>query len=434
MNTAPMARDEYGIELFRALGDEVEDLWLQKNYNEAELPAIAADALKRFDLPSKLSAWDVVDWSLREKELPPQRDIHGRFGDPPITIYSGPRFHIDLYFWFEGTTAIHQHGFCGAFQVMLGSSIHSWYEFDLKEKINTFCEIGDIRLKVCEILEVGDVQEIWGGRQYIHSLFHLDRPSATIVVRTDRSPIDLPQFSYEKPSLAIDPFFEHPATIKKMQMMGTLLRAQRAEADDRIRRWLGDCDLHTAFIVLSGLRSSLRSDHLKQMFSPDSAAQRFDGLLDLVIERHGPKSSVLRNVFEHYDMQDEMIRRRGYVSDPEHRFFMALLLNVDRRDLILDLIKHRYPETDPVEKILDWVFDLAETRVVGIDSTNALGIIDFGEVEMVALEGLLRGQNDEQIRKEFSPKSQSKGVRTIHEAITAVREAVIFRPLLRSQM
>ena len=196
MNSPSVKKNEVGIEAFNKLGDEIEGLWLETNYNEDDLPSIAADALKRADLPAKLSAWDVVEWSLSENNLPPQRDLHGRFGDPPITIYSGPRFHIDLYFWFEGTTAIHQHGFCGAFQVLLGSSIHSWYEFERKEKVNTFFEIGDIRLKVCEILEVGDVQEIWGGRRYIHSLFHLDRPSATIVVRTDRSPIDLPQFSY----------------------------------------------------------------------------------------------------------------------------------------------------------------------------------------------------------------------------------------------
>jgi hypothetical protein len=430
MNTAPTPSGIFGMELFKQLGDDVEQLWLAKNYNEGELPAIAAEALKRAEIPSKLSAWDVVGWALRETELPPQRDVHGRFGDPPITIYSGPRFHIDLYFWFEGTTAIHQHGFCGAFQVMLGSSIHSWYEFDLKEKINTFCEIGDIGLKVCEILEVGDVQEIWGGRRYIHSLFHLDRPSATIVLRTDRSPIDLPQFSYEKPSLAIDPFFEHPATIKKIQMMGALLRAQRDEADERISQWLGECDLHTAFTVLSSLRAGLRSDHLKQMFTPESAANRFDSLLDQVVQRHGTKANVLRNVFAHYDMQDEMIRRRGYVSDTEHRFFMALLLNVDRRSLIFELIKGRYPDVDPVEKILDWIFDLAETRVVGIDSTNALGIADFGDTEMFALEGILRDKTDEQIREEFGSVSRQPSERSIDGAIDAVRNAVIFRPLL----
>ena len=135
------------MELFHKLGVEIEEIWREKNYNEELFPAVAADALKRAELPSMVTAWDVLEWTIKETELPRQRDVPGRFGEPPITIFSGPRFHIDVYFWFHGTTSTHQHSFCGAFQVMHGSSIHSWYEFDLKEKVNSFCEIGEMRLK-----------------------------------------------------------------------------------------------------------------------------------------------------------------------------------------------------------------------------------------------------------------------------------------------
>ncbi len=269
------------MELFQTLGAEIESLWREKNYNEELLPAIAADALRRADLPSKLSAWDVVEWSLTQTELPPQRDVRANFGDPPITIYSGPRFHIDVYFWFDGTTATHQHGFCGAFQVLLGSSIHSWYEFERSEVINTFCEIGEIKLKLCELLDIGAVQEIQSGRRYIHSLFHLDQPSATIVVRTDRSPLDLPQFSYHKPSLAVDPFFEHDTTTKKLQAMSALIKANREDADRQIGEWLDASDLHTSFLILSQLRAQLRSNQLDRMFRPEAAGSRFDKFVDI---------------------------------------------------------------------------------------------------------------------------------------------------------
>jgi hypothetical protein len=107
-------------------------------------PSLAAEALRSARLHEKYSPWRVLEWTLEQTELPKQRDLPGRFGDPPITNYSGPRFHIDVYFWFHGTTTTHQHSFCGAFQLMHGSSIHSWYEFDLKDKVNSFCEIGDM--------------------------------------------------------------------------------------------------------------------------------------------------------------------------------------------------------------------------------------------------------------------------------------------------
>ena len=418
------------MELFQKLGADIEALWLEKNYNEELLPEIAVEALKRADLPSKLSAWDVVEWSLKQKELPPQRDLRGNFADPPVTIYSGPRFHIDVYFWFEATTAMHQHAFCGAFQVLMGSSIHSWYEFERREVINTFCEIGDISLKLCEILEKGDVQAIWPGRQYIHSLFHLDQPSATIVVRTDRSPLDLPQFSYNKPSLAIDPFFEQPTTIKKLQTMSTLFRAKHPDADRLTAEYLETCDLQTSFQVLSQLRHQLQGDQLSQLFKLDSPKSRFDQFLDIVSRRHGSAGEVMKQVFERFDMIDEITGRRGYVTKPEHRFFMALLLNVDGRARIFSLIKQRFPDADPVEKILDWIFDLAETRVVGIDINNALGIPDFGEAEMFVLENLLKDKPDDEIVKTYNDENPGAESTIASDAIAKIRSSVIFRPLL----
>ena len=418
------------MELFQQLGAEIESLWIEQNYNEERLPAIAKDALQRADLPSKLTAWDVVTWSLKQTELPPQRDVNARFADPPITIYSGPRFHIDVYFWFEGTTAIHQHGFCGAFQVLMGSSIHSWYTFETREVINTFAETGNMNLKVCEILEVGDVQEIWAGKPYIHSLFHLDQPSATIVVRTDRSPLHLPQFSYFKPNLALDPFFEQDTVTKKLQIAGALIRAKRPDADAQIAELLEASDLQTSFSILNNLRSLLKSNQLSQLFKLDGPKARFDNFLTIVAKRHGEAGETLRRVFEHADMLDEIIYRRGFVTEPEHRFFMALLLNVDERDRIFALIKQKFPDGDPIEKVLDWTFDLAQTRVVGVETSNALGIPDFGEPEMFVLENLLHGKSDDEVRAAFAAENAGADAATIGVGIEKIRKAVIFRPLV----
>lgn len=415
------------MELFDQLGAEIESLWIEQNYNEELLPAIANGALQRADLPSKLSAWDIVEWSLNQTELPRQRDVRASFGDPPITIYSGPRFHIDVYFWFEGTTAIHQHGFCGAFQVLLGSSIHSWYEWALRDRINTFTETGDMRLRLCEILEVGDVQEIWAGKQYIHALFHLDQPSVTIVVRTDRSPLHLPQFEYHKPSLALDPFFVQETTTKKIQIVGALIRAKRPDADRQIADLLAKSDLQTSFSILSHLRGLLRSNQLSQLFKLAGPKERFDSFLEIVRKRHGTAGETLTAVFAHMDRLDEIVSRRDFVTNPEHRFFMALLLNVDERDRIFALIKQKFPDADPIEKVLDWTFDLAQTRVVGVETSNALGIPDFGEPEMFALEHLLYDKTDDDVGRAFA--AENPGVE-IGDAVARVREAVIFRALL----
>jgi len=420
------------MELFNNLGAEIEVLWRDKDYDELAFPEIAAEALKKANLTAKVSAWEVIEWTLQQTYLPEQRDLKGNFGDPPITLYNSPRFHIDVYFWLEGTTAIHQHSFCGAFQVLMGSSIHSWYEFERSEAVNTFTEIGNINLKLCELLSVGDVQAIQAGRQYIHGLFHLEQPSATIVVRTHKSPMFLPQFSYYKPFLAIDPFFEEANVTKKMQCVTALIRARHPRADEFIADWLRTADFQTSFQILSALRGYLRSNQVDQLFNLSAPQNRFDVLLEVVRERHGERANVFPKVFEHIDKLDQILRQRNFVTDPEHRFFLALLLNVEGRERIFSLIRERFPESDPLDKILDWTFDLAQTRVLGENVPNALGIADFDDTDLSILENLLLDKPEGEIQQILETEYGAANLNNLPERIEKIQKSVIFQPLLQS--
>lgn len=422
------------MELFNNLGKEIEELWRHTNYNENLFPAIAADALARAELPSKVSAWEIAEWTLRQDQLPRQKDVHGRFGDPPITLFAAPRFYIDVYFWIDGTTAIHQHGFCGAFQVLLGSSIHSWYEFDRTEAINTFVEIGEMKLKQCNLLEAGDVQEIRAGRQYIHSLFHLDQPSVSIVVRTEKSPLFLPQFSYHKPYLAVDPFFEEETTLKKLQTISALLQLKHQDADRLITELIENSDFQTTFSILSSVHGSVQSSQIHQMFNLDAQPGRFDIFLEAAHRRHGEKAGVFEKVFEHREVQNEMVRKRSFITDAEHRFFFALLLNLDTKDHIFELIRQRFPDADPLEKVLDWTYDLSQTRIAGGAKQNALGFEIFDDLDLTLLEKLLAEKSDEEIRAELREEYPQERLESIlgelDARISKIRGAVIFRPLL----
>lgn len=425
------------MKLFHELGAEIEDLWNAENYNESLFPAIAADVLRRAGLPEKISAWDVIEWTLAEPQLPDQKDLRGNFGDPPITVFAAPRFFIDVYFWFEGTTAIHQHAFCGAFQVLLGSSIHSWYNFEPRHVINSNAEIGEMRLKVCEILNVGDVQEIFGGRDYIHSLFHLDHPSVTIVVRTYKIEKFSPQFAYEKPSLAIDPFYEIPANIKKLQAVFALLRAKYGEADRMISGLLERSDLQTTFEILSQLRSYLSSDSIKVMFGIEESTARFERFLEVSRKRHGAMISAVEDVIAHKAFLAEIVRRRGYLTDPEHRFFLALLLNVEGKERIFGLIKQKFPDAEPAGKVLDWVYDLANIRIAGATAQNALGVADFDNSDLYVFEKMLAGEDPAGIRRsvemEYSSGTAGAMLDSLESRILKIKDAALFRPLFAGE-
>jgi hypothetical protein len=422
------------MEDFTKLGDRLEAEWRAADYDENVFPSLAAEGLRAACLPQKYTAWQVLEWTLEQTELPKQRDLPGRFGEPPITIYSAPRFHIDVYFWFHGTTSTHQHSFCGAFQVMHGSSIHSWYEFDLKERVNSFCEIGEMRLRTCDLLNVGDVQQIMPGRQYVHGLFHLDQPSVSIVVRTDKSPLFLPQFDYHKPGLAVDPFFEQDATIKKLQTIPALLRAERPDADELITKLLDASDFHSAYLFLSAIHNQLSSNSVEQMFGGGESRRRFEALLSAAENSHPTRGDILRRVFAHHERLQDLVRRRSFVDNPEHRFFFALLLNVDGRERILSLIRERYPDTDPIEKILDWTYDLSQVRLAGIENQNALGIAGFNDFDLTLVEYLLKGRSDIQmgeIVREIYPAEKSEQLLpTLSDRTAAIKNSIVFSPLL----
>ncbi len=46
---------------FNQLGEKIEEIWRDKNYDEEIFPSIAKDALKEADLPEKITAWEVMD-------------------------------------------------------------------------------------------------------------------------------------------------------------------------------------------------------------------------------------------------------------------------------------------------------------------------------------------------------------------------------------
>ncbi len=421
------------MKVFNDLGAKIENLWRTKNYDESLFPELAAQELKEANLPEKITAWQVIEWTLNETVLPEQRDLRGSFGDPPITVFNSPRFHIDVYFWLQGTTAIHQHAFCGAFQVLLGSSIHSWYNFEQSEAVNALTEIGDLQLHLCELLQVGDVQEIWAGKQYIHGLFHLDMPSVTIVVRTTKSPLFLPQFSYHKPSLAIDPFFEEPNLTKKLQSVSALLRLEHPDADKSVAGLLENADFQSAYTILSNLRSHLQKGQISHYFNPDAAQSRFDSFLEIVRKRHGALAECLPQVFAYQARIEEIISRRNYVNDPEQRFFLALLMNVEGREQIFSLIKQRFPDSEPLDKTLDWIYELSQTKVLSSNVPNALGIADFGDLDLFILESMLKNSSGEELQNSLRTEYGMQEVENLEQIIAdkmgKIRESVICQPL-----
>jgi hypothetical protein len=418
---------------FRELGTLVESRWREQNYDDALFPEIAAKALAEHSPAAQVDAWDIIRAVTSNHPLPHQQDVEGNFGNPPITLFSGTRFYIDIYFWLDGTTAKHQHAFAGAFQVLLGSSLHSHYGYKIEKRINPHFSIGQLFLNDVQLLSVGDIKQIIPGSQYIHSLFHLDRPSATITVRTLGLPNAQPQFSYLQPGIAFDPFFKESTLIKKRQTAELLLGMLHPEADALISEMLRSSDLHTDFVILGQVHQNLHQSGLQKFLGVSHNVERFDRLLAVARQKHGPVVDRFQDAFTEFDRENDLVRRRNYVHSAEHRFFFALLLNVSGRKRILDLVSQRFPGQPAEETVVNWIDELAQTRGYGSEEPNALGIKDFGDQHLLVLECLLKNKTLRQTQKELRSLFRNTASSKANSQISAIYESVlnfsIFKPL-----
>src|SRR5262249_57995999 len=172
------------MDYFKRLGDSVGREWRTVGYNEDRFPEIAEQALLEMPPSQHIGTYDTLTWLVKSIAAPTQIGLAERFGQPPVQVYHTPRFYIEVLHWLDGTTAIHEHAFNGAFHVLSGSSIHCRYRFHEALRYNLRLKLGKIDLEQVELLEKGDTRRILPARAMIHSLFHLERPAVTVVVRT----------------------------------------------------------------------------------------------------------------------------------------------------------------------------------------------------------------------------------------------------------
>ena len=422
------------MEEFQKLGAQVENRWRAENYSEQLFPEIAAQALVEADLPTRVDPWDVIRWVQTADSLPEQQDVEGRFGNPPVTLFCGARFFIDIYYWLDGTTSIHQHSFTGAFQVLLGSSIHSRYSFREDKIINEHFSVGKLALEDVQLLKLNDVRMIRAGRNFIHSLFHLDRPSATITIRTEHTPSAALQYDYRKPHFAVNPFFRNPVMIKKVQTVGLLLGMKHKDADAMIGDLICSSDFHTAYFVLAETYQQLQSNEMDALFGLSTGKDRFKAILNRCMNVHGELTDLVLPVLEEHERQMSIIQRRGTITKDAHRFFLALVLNIGSREKILELVKQRCPDQDPVETILDWVEELGRTRVLGSKETNALGMAEFDDSYVFVLECLLQGLSEDDIYErataQYPPDNAAELKTRVPALMEALKNSTLFKSLL----
>lgn len=217
------------LHYFADLGKTIEAKWSKFAYCESAFHGIAADAMTNRPPSSFINLDSIVSLVFKDTELTEQYSVAEDFAQPPLTLYMGRDFHIEVLFWTVALPGIHQHAFSGAFHVLEGSSLHVEYAFDASVSIAARLKLGILEMTGLCLLPKGSTRQIVCGQDLIHATYHLERPSATIVVRTHREEAHLPQFTYVPPGTAMS-FYDMPVLlVKRMQLLRMLLAAGRSE-------------------------------------------------------------------------------------------------------------------------------------------------------------------------------------------------------------
>ncbi len=335
---------------FTELGRTVRDRWKQENFSLTRFPGIAQAALEARPPADHVELSALIRDFLLEDEQPFQTT--SGFGQPELVVYDDPRFYIQILFWLEGTTDIHQHEFSGAFHVLAGSSLHSRFVFDDPVPITPHLRTGNLRLTDTRLLETGVTVPIVSGSGYIHSLFHLETPSLTVVVRTHTDPGTGPQFTYLPPHIAVDPFHHDALTARRKQLLDVLEQVDDPSYPDLILEMIEQLDFERGFFILQNGVAALRS------------RGRWDTALRAFEQKHGALAAGVAATIDEIVRRDGLAALRSSITDIEHRYFLALLLNVSDRATVLDLIAKRVPGP-PAETILRWAAELCESSDSG---------------------------------------------------------------------
>jgi hypothetical protein len=322
-----------------SMGNSIYREWANYRFSVESFPEVAQRNLKEIHLKDCLSEKEIAIAVCRGDVLPAQISLDEAFGEPPVTLLSTDRFYAEALFWTDGTTAIHEHAFAGAFTVLHGSSLHASYAFKEGHPIEQGIRAGTLKLLQVEILRAGDVRTIPAGSQLIHSLFHLDEPSVTVVVRTPRQ--DVIEYEYKPPGLAMDPRRRDSRTMKTLQVLKMLQRT-RSPLFEQCAEWaVRQLDAWGTFRALVRVYSQ-----------PDEKLSQ--GLTDEVIRRFGEDGLLLVLAAADQQRRWRLAEARREIRDAEARMLLGLLMHGASRSEAWQVLRAWRPEEEP-ERIVERV-------------------------------------------------------------------------------
>lgn len=345
------------IKQFSELGDQILKKWSQFDYTEEALASVSAEILDDACLYRNISMFDILNIAMSQDSSLSAHQVDSTFGDLQQIVYRHSRFYIEVLYWSEGTTAIHDHAFSGAFCLLQGSSVNVEYSFHEPEKINHHFWLGRLASNVVERLDRGAIKPIYSGQKLIHSVFHLEGPTITVVVRTYQDDDAMPQFEYRGNKIRL--VLDFPVELsKKVQALRFMRSLNYQGFVLNLKRIFTASPLDERYWLYRAFYTQICQDAELLRFFED-----FDNERVHIISRAIREEAVFHKV----------INMRASVGDTDARYFLALMLNIPSWTELLRYFEQYHSGDDSIG-VGHYINKIELQGLSGFDTSNALKV------------------------------------------------------------
>lgn len=283
----------------------------------------AVETLSAFSEQQQMFAADLMEAAAEDCTQLSAMQEASRFSDLQLVIHRSEDVIVELLFWMTGTTSVHDHAFAGAFMVVDGRSLHVDYQFEKDADGTRNFATGTLYSRTARILRRGTVCAIEPGSAGTHSVFHLDAPSVTLLIRTPVREQWWPQYEYRGGSIAVNSGELAIGLVKRIQALKLLAAVE----PERFRAALCSVLEKESPEEAYWMWRSLDSEILR--LAPSAAAAAREAL------HAGAAGFVIEQAIAREKAVARLVGLRRHGGAPAQRELLAMMMNLG------DLVKWR---------------------------------------------------------------------------------------------
>jgi hypothetical protein len=233
------------------LATAIETRWRKTDYSCYTFAEIAQSEMLKTDFIA-LFSFELINQFLESDSIK-RIQIASEFSELHLKIFDNGKFYIEILNWWDKDTAIHDHGFVGVLLQLRGSALNVIYDFSQQTAISHNLALGTLKLSTAYISQPGDYHIIPPGRAEKHAVFHLEKPTVSMIVRTHPISELSPQLNYFPPYLQVNHSATDVAFNKKIKYFKMLAKIDNQQCRNELIGELTRSSLTEQFWLLMKL-------------------------------------------------------------------------------------------------------------------------------------------------------------------------------------